>query len=598
MSELPPQLPEQDITTAQQDADFRAVNSFLNALLREWNGWSLLPESKKEAWGLVGRVVQLPIQSPSGTILISLTHDSGFRKVFSLPALWITNGNAPKPISTETMLSLLVFDDEASAGKSQKKVRFMARVMDSLEMTREALIALPARMPPENWNFAEAEKALTAGHPTHPNPRSRDEMSPQDASEYAPEFNGEFPLFWCLAHESILSLDSVSHESAADMCCALVSADGTLPSALDEDCPEGFIPIPWHPWQASHLLLRSDVIQWMQEGLLKIVGKVGRTYSPTGSMRTIHAFHAPYMLKFSMNLRLTNSLRTLVFKEVERGKQLHRLMETPIGGAIRKDLPTLHILGEPAHIALKGLDGIEIEESIVVFRDNPFTTKSAKGPYMLASLCETPLSTSSALGDIIRAISKHTKDIENTVALDWFQRFLEVAVSPLLHLRSEYGLLFGAHQQNMMVELQDGYPTDVWIRDCQGTGHLTTTHDLLQSYVPDIGRFSENVADPELGDSLFCYYLVVNNIMNIISTLAIDGLGTEAQFHNCFRHFLEKTQIETNGDDGFIRMLLDAPTLCSKGNYMTSLSDVNEASGDADGQLATFLQIPNPLIKN
>jgi N2-citryl-N6-acetyl-N6-hydroxylysine synthase len=573
-------------------ADLAGLSAFLNALMREWDGWHHLSPEQKESLALSGAAVALPVVSPRGEIIAGLRQDGAFRRSFSGRLIWRGDDGALAPLSAHTAISLLCFDTGASPGTAQKQRQLLARVLDSLQTVAASPEPLPK--PATQWNFVDAEQALRSGHPMHPNPRSRDEMSAEDAQRFAPEMRGRFPLFWVLAERSVLSQESAADRSAEEMCAALIASDDTLPGVLRRP-PEGFVALPWHPWQAARLLARPDVAGWIAQGRLRIIGEAGRDWAPTGSMRSVHGWHAPYMLKFSLSLRLTNSRRVLAPKEVARGEQMYRLFQSPLGAQIRAENPEMTILQEPAHIALRGADGGPVAESIAVFRENPFRDPAQPGPVMLASLCEERAGGLSPLGAVIETLSRSSGRGTGEIAQDWFARFLGVALAPLLRLRARHGLLMGAHQQNMMIGLCDGWPARLVVRDCQGTGHLTTFHDHLARYVPDIGAFAENEASPELGDGLFCYYVIVNNVMNVASTLALDTGATEAGLHDVLRRFLQEQRAAEPGDTGLIDMLLTAPSLTSKGNYRTSLSGVNEAAGDASGQLAAFLMLPNPL---
>ncbi|WP_417669051.1 IucA/IucC family protein [Roseibium sp.] len=585
----------QSVRTASERADHATATAFLNALLREWDQWTVLDPTDASDLGLSGRHACLPLHSGTSRLLIRLTHHGRFRQAFSLPFLLWQESRIPAEIPLAEAITRLVLDESASGGDPQRQLKLLQRILDSRLATEVAFDRKDRASSADSWNFQDAEQALLSGHATHPNPRSRDEVTDTEAERYAPERGGHFPLFWILAHQSILTLKASGEKPAEDHCRDLLQSDDQLPKCLKENLPDGFIAIPWHPWQAVRLLADPLVIRHINGGKLRIVGEAGKTFAATGSMRGIHAWHAPYMLKFSLSMRLTNSERVLAHKEVERGIQMCRLLQSPVGEDIKRREPRLNILREPAYVALKDDDGSPVEKSFVVFRDNPFNDPRQSGPVMLASLCEEQLDAPSPLGNLITTRAQRLSIQAGAAANEWLRQFVTVAIAPLLRVRATHGLLFGSHQQNMMISLEDGLPSEVWVRDCQGTGHLTTHHKQLEQHVPDIGRYSENVATPELGDNLLCYYVIVNNLMNVVATLAVDRLLDEDTAYAVIRQVLLDEKAACDGDTAFYDLLLSSPTLCSKGNYRTSLSGVNEAAGDAGGQLASFLQIPNPL---
>ncbi|KZK76857.1 N(2)-citryl-N(6)-acetyl-N(6)-hydroxylysine synthase [Pseudovibrio sp. W64] len=582
--------------TPLQRAEHATASAFLNALLREWSGWSFLSHEQKELLCFCEDTVCLPLQN-NDRLLLQVPHHTAARFEIQLPFyLWNREGHC-KPVSLMSALTALITDSTISGEHSEKQFMLLSRVLDSHQAQMQAY-ELDANNSPhaaENWNFQDAEQALISGHPTHPNPRSRDELTKADALLLSPELKGQFPLFWVLADRSILVSGSGVQITAFDMCQNLAKSDETLPETLRTKVDKGYVPFAWHPWQAERLLARPQVIRWIQQGFLRPYGSAGQPFTATASMRGVHAFKAPYMLKFSLSMRLTNSKRVLARKEVERGVQMAELLSGPLGDKLANNFPNLTILTEPGYVALQDEDGGALEDSFVVLRDNPFHEPTQTGPAMLASLCEPHLGAPSPLSDLIYRQAAQKTLSPQELAERWLDAFMEVAILPLLDIRARHGLLFGSHQQNMMIALKDGMPAHLYVRDCQGTGHLTTHHDVLSAYVPDIGKNAENVVPPEIGDELLCYYVIVNNLLHTVSTLVIDGLMDEARAYDTLRRRFKAAAQSTTGDPAFYDYLLTSPTLVSKGNYRTSLSNVNEASGDGAGQLATFFKIANPF---
>ncbi len=534
--------------------EMAALTAYLNAALRE----SCLDAAHLDGDRLVFR------DDRGRSVSVGVRSRSSFRLLFCEP---VTIDGCRTEV--ETLLSKL-----AAAGGAT----FRHRVLDSLANSRAAP---PGAGNPERWTFVEAEQALKFGHPHHPNPRSRDEMPLTDARIYAPEHGGSFPLFWIGADPERLELS----EGAPARFAALAQAD----RAPD---PGRRIAIPWHPWQAERLRARKDVARLEAAGGFAVLGPGRGTWSATASMRCVHGWHAPAMLKISLSLRLTNSLRDLSAREVLRGVQISVLLASPIGGEIRAAFPRLVILAEPGFAALRDEAGAPIASSLVVLRDNPFRDPAAPGPVMLASLCEPGEGGRSPLGRIVLRLAARAP--AHPVARAWFRRFLDEAILPILELRARWGLLFGAHQQNLMLVLRDGWPAGAMVRDCQGTGHLTDFHDTLVRVCPGLGEGAENIVDAALGDGLLTYYVIVNSVLNTLATLVLDGLAPEESLIEEWRDFLRASHASTPGDPTLYERLLNDRDLTCKANFATSRSGVNEADGDARGQRAAFIALPNP----
>jgi N2-citryl-N6-acetyl-N6-hydroxylysine synthase len=85
--------------------------------------------------------------------------------------------------------------------------------------------------------------------------------------------------------------------------------------------------LPMHPWQADHLLTQTWCQELVTQGLLSDLGEAGERWLPTSSSRSLYSASNRDMIKFSLSVRLTNSVRTLSVKEVERGIRLARLAQ-------------------------------------------------------------------------------------------------------------------------------------------------------------------------------------------------------------------------------------------------------------------------------
>ncbi|MBO0662310.1 hypothetical protein LQ948_06525 [Jiella sp. MQZ9-1] len=539
-----------------ETADIPSLNAFLNAALRE----GVLRSAHFTGATLC---FALPDGRPASVVVGAR---SQFRSRFGSP---VTIDGAT--VSIDALLGALT---------AKADPLFARRVSDSLATIRTTG---DATGDPEFWTFREAEAALRFGHVLHPNPRSRDGISAEEAALYTPESGGRFALEW-------FAVDPAHHRAgglADDGFRRLAEADGIA-------VPADRRIFPMHPFQVARTADNAAVAALIQAGKLDRLGLGQPDWSATASMRAVHAFHAPFMVKFSLSLRLTNSMRLLSQREVLRGLHVTDLLNSEIGREIAAAFPGLTILTEPAFAALQGADGDLLSETIAVLRDNPFQEPNTPGPIILAALCEAPREGLSPLGRIVTRLAKGGDTA--SVAKAWFAAFLTEAIRPVLELRARYGLLFCSHQQNMMLTLRNGWPGGAVIRDCQGTGHLAPFHQRLASVCPGIGEGSENVLDIEEGDRLITYYIVVNTVMNTLATLVLDGLVTEAALRSVWHRFLDQARRETPGDPTFYRRLLERPSLTAKANFATSLSGVNEADGGSAGQLASFLELTNPIV--
>lgn len=576
-----------------------STSAFLNALLREWHGWTIHEETLP---GTGQTLLSLPLSSLNTKVFIALRHRSvAGRHSFAPPLLLGDTPESAQPIDLMTLAALILHDREIVGEISPgARALFLSRLLDS-NHSLAAAVAFRTddleRLFREPLTFAESEQALLLGHPVHPTPKSHDEFTDEEVRELTPEFAASFPLRWMLVHRH--SLDAAGSDSLPlrQALRDLIEADPAFPKqalTLIENAPE-HLPMPMHPWQARHLLSQPEIRAMFAKGDLIDLGEVGSPFLPTSSVRSLYGAHAPFMLKFSLSVRLTNSLRVLLPKEWERGKQIHQLFSTPLWQEISARFPSFRILSEPVHMALRRKNGETIRESAVLFRQNPFRGPAAENTEVMASLCQDhPLGGKSRLAETVMRIARREGCNSAEAAESWFGRFLEVVLRPFLQIHADYGLLFGAHQQNTILVLEDDYPVMVYYRDCQGTGHSSSAHDTLKQFLPEIGGEAQNTVDDELGHRLFGYYLIVNNLFNVVASLAQAGLFTEARLFSRLRRFLLGLREEGLRDPSFVTKLLTEPVIWSKGNFLTCLRNINE-SHEGEDQLAVYVPMANPI---
>ncbi|NKC49677.1 hypothetical protein HED54_22930 [Ochrobactrum anthropi ATCC 49188] len=124
------------------------------------------------------------------------------------------------------------------------------------------------------------------------------------------------------------------------------------------------------------------------------------------------------------------------------GINVHRLVTGTIGKALKERFPDFHIMGEPGWISLRLPDGSINNETITVFRENPFRGEQQPHAAVLAALCERhPDGNGSHVADLIHRIAASDGTPETDVAKRWFERFLDVAIAPFMIAQGDYGLL-------------------------------------------------------------------------------------------------------------------------------------------------------------
>jgi siderophore synthetase component len=331
------------------------------------------------------------------------------------------------PADLPTVAALIA--REAGAGQSSSDL--VARVLDSARRSAEFVDyrrSVPDD-PPGTTPFLSGEQALILGHPLHPTPKSRDGLRESEARAYAPELRGSFPLHWFAAAPAIVSSDSALSRTAID-----------IVSTLDDvGTPAGMVAIPAHPWQAADLVRRPAAAEAIRDGLLVDLGPAGRPWFPTSSLRTVYRPDAPVMLKLSLGLRITNSRRENLRKELVRGVEVSRLLDAGIAAWFAARRPWFDIVRDAAWLATEvpGLD--------VVLRANPFGPKD-DFRCVAGLVAARPGLGSSRLGQLVTDLAGKTGQSVAGAAEEWFGRYLTSVIEPVLWLAATYGIALEAHR--------------------------------------------------------------------------------------------------------------------------------------------------------
>ncbi|MCW7555148.1 hypothetical protein NX722_21475 [Endozoicomonas gorgoniicola] len=584
-------------------AEKLAVGCFLNAMLREWSGWELTtPDSEFVQEGEAIATVVIPLSSKNKKILINLQHYSLAGRHQFMSPYWLQEDKSghTKTIGFIDMVELLSGEERIfkSAHDNTKQI-FLQRVSRSLDNTARALSARASELPDlfaGTMNFRTSEQALFAGHSFHPTPKSRDQFSTEKTQHYIPEFGSDFQLSWFAIDSDLLEDDSVHECSFRELTLQLANEDRRLESWLPQDLPAHHTLLPAHPWQARQWLNNDYIRQLIQTGRMVSYGELGTGWHATSSVRSLYAPHAGFMLKYSLSVRLTNSLRHLLPKEVIRGKEIHQVKyHTSVGRQLQEQFPDFEILTEPAHAAIKGPDGQPLAETMIVLRENPFIRQSLnKGTELLASLTQDHPVESSRIIQLIHKLAEDSHCPVETIAQRWFEKYLNIVIKPLVIAQSDFGLLFGAHQQNLLIHMPAGYPEKAFFRDCQGTGYSDLARQLLASDIPATADGAEHHVEQEPGNRLFTYYLLINSTFGLISALGADRSISEQHLLQTLRTFLEQLRAEGRRDSSCLDYMLDSRELWSKGNFFCSFHNLNENT--LDNPLDIYHAMENPIF--
>ena len=440
--------------------------------------------------------------------------------------------------------------------------------------------------------FIESEQALILGHSMHPAPKSRTGFVHEDWQKYSPEACGQTQMhYWLVAPEYIV--EGTALEQAFSIQLKQEIKWHLSESELETLAAYAHYKLlPLHPWQARYL--QSKVWFKSLKAKLKIIdlGEKAWIFSPTTSVRTLASFNAPWMLKPSLSVMITNSIRVNLAKECHRGEMTHRLWHSELGQSILKQYPTLKAVNDPAWIALQ-LDGEIIDETICIVRDQPFTPEQQVT--CIASLCQDhPVEDRNRFNALFDQIaSQQNLDDKAKIALDWFKTFLNISLTPLMYVYHRYGMAFESHQQNVLVELKDGWPQWLWLRDNQGFYYIEEFADEILQQFPELHDKAHAVGSKTFVDERFSYYFFGNTLFGIINAIGATGFVSEQDLLSVLQQHLFDL-LKQYPDSSLIQSLLYQPTLPYKGNLLTRLYELDELIAPVENQ-SVYIQLANPL---
>ncbi|MGK5530223.1 IucA/IucC family protein [Streptomyces sp. URMC 129] len=549
-----------------------------------------------------GRELRLALPASGAELRVSVRHWSATGWHRFGPARLAGAPAGAAPVDAVTLAALLA--REGGAERAGEAAALVGRVADSARRTAAFLAARRARpgRAAHGHPFLDAEQSLLFGHPLHPTPKSREGLTGEEARRCSPELRGSFRLHWLAVDRSVLAADSAWTEDGrtvpAEALAARLAGGGLA-------LPAGTVPLPLHPWQARDAVRRPAVAALLDAGLLHDLGEHGDPWHPTSSVRTVHRPGAPAMLKLSLGLRITNSRRENLRKELHRGVEVHRLLAGGLAAEWRAAFPAgpgFTIVRDPAWLAVDDPGGRPVPGLDVILRESPFGADddalclaALTAPRPWPGRPERELRSRLAL--VVAGLAARTGCPARAVAAEWLLRYLRAVVRPLLWLDARAGIALEAHQQNTIVLLDtDGWPVGGRFRDNQGYYFRASRRDALQRRLPGIGEASDTFVSDEIADERFAYYLGVNNVLGLIGAFGSQGLADEEVLLAGFRGFLAG-EARAAGEGlvpPLVAHLLGARTLRCKANLLTRLHGLDELAGPVDGQ-SVYVTVANPL---
>ena len=577
--------PTDDTTTADAATDRAreaaadaAAETLLNCYLREGGNWR--PVAAGDVPGLAEEgdeyLAVMPFPSERTMLLAGIRHLSPtHRHRFRLPVKVAMAGGKPWAVSLDTLAGMLADElgdtglgDELSAPGSRgpDPTFLLARVRESVATASSFLRArdddIDALFEPAPLSFIASEQASLLGDLAHPTTKSRWEMSPEQVEAYAPETAARFALRWLAVDPALVTHDSATDATAPELTERLLRDDPAVDGAALDAALEGLgerVLLPVHPWEFEHLREQADVAALIAEGLIADLGELGSAVTPTSTVRTVYNAEWPWQLTFSLHVRMTDDMTIARTPELERAVDVARQLTGDVGEQAAQLAPEVVLLSDPAYLAVRR-DGALIEGLTVQLRENRWRGDSDIDVSAVGILAQDhPYGGVSRLAQIVTRLAAEGDRGEQEVAREWFGRYCDVVIAPLVRLHLGLGLAIDADQRTLLLELEGGWPARAVLRE--GHGYLEPGADAgaaIEALVP----------------------------LAVINALGVAGLASEQDLLSDLKAVLERERARGGRyPTTLLDRLLDEPTWRCESPLRRRLEDREDV----------FATIVNPL---
>lgn len=511
-------------------------------------------------------------------------HSTTGRNLYRFPVYIITSNNQYS-ITTKEIINLLLdklFNSNPKLLKGREK--FISQLNNSHINLSAIFNKLTGsdidKLFTHTASFDMTESAILGGHQMHPTPKSCIGFNQEQFIQYNPELRNTFQMHYFLADKSIVTTKNNQN---------ILINQIIDKNYLKNNYKDKYL-IPIHPWQAMHILQLPVIQNMLENGSLKDLGLQGIHVKASSSVRTVFADSSSYMLKLSLNISITNSMRMQYARELDRAIAADNFWKTNIGLHFSNKYPKFTPITDPAYLILHE-DGNLIEETAVLFRHNPFIGKN--NITNIAAIChDNHIDDTNRFNVIIPNLAKKLQTDTKSSALLWFKNFIDITIEPLLWLYTHHGIALEAHQQNLLISLdKDGLPNHAYYRDSQGYYISYEQSSILNQHSEIWEHFA--LGSNEFIDHHFTYYLICNTLFGVINALGVSGYISEDILILEFQKFIKnKKQEWPQTINNYLDYLLSTDSLPLKDNLQTRLYDLDELTAPLDQQ-SVYIDIKN-----
>ena len=589
-----------NLTTVADKADYFTLQSFLNCYLREHarpqqhisftqqpdlKHW---PLSLRQQWvKCAGYVLKIRLPLQQQQVLILVDNNNPQINLRYLSACYL----GASPVKTTSSNLIALFTRELCLHFQQP---FNHELIDQIANSREFLFKLLSSAPvcqsmaSVSQDYLSSEQQMALGHAFHPAPKARIGFSDAQLRQYSPEFGNGFQL-----HYFAIPSEFIQQKGLTDICAKdIINAD--LPGELELTDDEQAIPC--HPWQAQYILQLPQLKRLVESGVIRDLGCLGQTFYATSSVRTLYSPHSNYFYKGSLYVRLTNCLRKNAIYELDTAIALSDILSKE--QILKEKFPDLILLQEPAYITVNlNLESTEdnkiVQEAFaMIFRKNfsDFQLHLYQPKVAGALFSENPFGPNRARS-LVGQYARNTDKGFHHAALLWFGAYAKQLTHSVLFSYFERGLVFEPHLQNVLIGLQNGFPTKIFMRDMEGT-KLIADHQVKRN-INHLSTTARNAIfySADKGWKRVAYCLFINNLCQCVFYISggdpVLAKQLWAQLGDILNDYLKDHPNPLAQQK--ISALLNGEDLPNKGNLLIRVQK------HADKQ-ADYVPLVNPII--
>lgn len=328
------------------------------------------------------------------------------------------------------------------------------------------------------------EQIIYQGHPHHPCSKTKLGFSAEDVIKYSPEFNPEVQLPVLAIRKDHLHIESVSPtEYETWFSVNYPAAWENFKKELFEkkQILSQYLPIPVHLWQAENRI-RELFAALIDQEILILLSSVTINATPTLSFRSLVPVDNPESayIKLPVDVQATSIKRTLapasILDSIRTSDLIEKILkeENYFNGR-------LYSLREKYGVHIKSFNSEYDKHLSAIFRES-VQSNLAKDEIciVVAALSEkSPVSGLSILIEMVQIAGVKTLK----EAINYFKKYVDLALGSYLSLFLVYGISLEAHQQNTLAVFSNGFIKRFIARDFSG----------IDMHRPSLKRKSLNV---------------------------------------------------------------------------------------------------------